>query len=127
MTEITWYKRFHGTWKDPKFKAAAVIAGTTRCEALSVWDAILDESSESEHRGTIQNVDRRVIAAGLDLAVDVVNRIWDAFVSLGMIAGEQIAAWAKRQGAAVLKLVPRPTPEAKPRSSDAIRQARYRQ
>ena len=104
MTEITWYKRFHGTWKDPKFKAAANIAGSTRCEALSVWDAILDESSESDHRGTILNVDRRVIAAGLDLAADLVNRIWDAFVELRMIAGEQIAAWAKRQGAAVQKL-----------------------
>jgi hypothetical protein len=104
MTDITWYKRFHGTWKDPKFKAAAVIAGADRCQALSVWDAILEESSESDARGAILKVDRRVIAAGLDLTVDVVTRIWEAFVSLGMIAAEKIAAWAKRQGAAVVTL-----------------------
>lgn len=123
MTDITWYKRFHGTWKDPKFKAAAVIAGATRCETLSVWDAILDESSESEQRGTIIKVDRRIIAAGLDLAIELVERIWDSFVELGMISGERIAAWLKRQGAAAEKLAARVKTNV---SAAAERTRRYR-
>lgn len=100
MTEITWYKRFHGTAFDPKFKAVAIEAGSTRCNALAVWDAVLEMSSDSGQRGTVLGLDARVIAAGLDLAIEEVRRIWDGFVALGMIAGEHIAAWAKRQGAA---------------------------
>jgi hypothetical protein len=120
VTEITWYKRFHGTAFDPKFKAVAIEAGSTRCNALAVWDALLELSSDSDDRGTIFGLDARVIAAGLDLALEEVRRIWDGFVALGMIAGERIVAWVKRQGAAVKAA-------EKVLSTNATRVARHRQ
>jgi hypothetical protein len=47
MTEMKWYKRFHGTAFDPKFSAAAEL------------------SSASEDRGYVRTIDLRVVAAGL--------------------------------------------------------------
>jgi DnaT DNA-binding domain len=117
MTEMLWYKRFHGTAYDPKFTAAATEAGSTHCNALGVWDALLETSSEGEDRGSLAGIDLRVIAAGLHLVVDEVERIWAAFVSLGMIVGQRINKWAKRQGVAVAKAV----------SAGAHRMRRYRQ
>jgi hypothetical protein len=121
---MDWYRRYNGTWKDPKFKLAAVMAGAARCETLSVWDAILEESSESEARGALIKVDRRLIAVGLDLAFDLVDRIWDAFVALGMIGGEKISKWVKRQGAAVEKLAQKAAASLSPA---ALRQRKRRE
>jgi hypothetical protein len=119
MTEMRWYKRFHGTAYDPKFTAAAVEAQSTHCNALGVWDALLEETSENEERGSLLGVDLRVVAAGLHLAVDEVKRIWEAFVSLRMIVSERVAKWAKRQGAGIIEA-------AKTVSAAAQRMRRYR-
>ena len=120
MTEITWYKRFHGTAYDPKFTAAGLEAQSTHCNALGVWDALLETTSDREEdRGSLANVDLRVVAAGLRLGLEEVKRIWSAFVSLGMIVGERVAQWAKRQGAAAIKLAQAVSPAA-------VRQRRYR-
>ena len=120
MTETRWYKRFHGTAYDPKFTAAGLEAQSTHCNALGVWDALLETTSDREEdRGSLANVDLRVVAAGLRLGLEEVKRIWSAFVSLGMIVGERVAQWAKRQGAAAAKL-------AKPVSAAAQRMRRYR-
>jgi hypothetical protein len=120
MSEMLWYKRFHGTAYDPKFTVAGEESGSTHCNALAIWDALLETTSENEDdRGSLAKLDFRVVAAGLHLAVDEVRRIWDAFVSLGMIAGERVAKWAKRQGAVVAKVV-------KPVSDGAKRQRAYR-
>ena len=122
MTEITWYKRFHGTAYDPKFTAAAIEAESDHCHALGVWDALLETTSDREEdRGSLAKIDLRVVAAGLHLAIDEVRRIWDAFISLGMIAGERVAKWAKRQGAAVAKLAQATV------SAGAVRTRRWRQ
>jgi hypothetical protein len=116
---IEWYKRFHGTAFDPKFKAAAIEARSTRVTAVAVWDATLELASEHEDRGSVSNINLSVIAAGLDLVEDEVRRIWDAFIRLGMIVGERVAKWAKRQGAAAKKLAEAVKP-------GTIRQRRYR-
>jgi hypothetical protein len=118
MTRYDWYKRFSGTAFDPKFKAAAILARSERCRALAVWDAALELTSENEDRGSVRNIDLLVLAAGLDLVIDEVKRIWDAFVTLGMISLGRIANWAKRQGAGVAKV-------AKPPTAHALRQRRY--
>jgi hypothetical protein len=119
MTAITWYKRYHRTAYNPKFRTAANLAGSTHCNALGVWDALLEESSENEEdRGSLINVDLRVVAAGLDLALDEVQRIWDAFISLGMLVAERIAKWAKRQGTNLGS-------PARPVTSGALRQRKY--
>jgi hypothetical protein len=121
MTETRWYKRFHGTAYDPKFTAAGLEAQSTHCNALGVWDALLETTSDREEdRGSLANVDLRVVAAGLRLALDEVRRIWNAFVSLGMIAGERVAKWANRQGAAAANLA------AKAVKPGTIRQRRLR-
>jgi hypothetical protein len=95
MTRCEWYKRFSGTAFDPKFKAAAILAGSERCRALAVWDDALELTSENEDRGSVRNIDLLVLAAGLDLVIDEVKRICDAFVTLGMISLGRIANWAK--------------------------------
>jgi hypothetical protein len=121
MTEMLWYKRFHGTAYDPKFTAAGVEAGSSHCNALGVWDALLETTSEQEEdRGSLANIDLRIVAAGLHLALDEVRRIWSAFVDLGMIEGQRVAKWAKRQGARVAAA-------AEAVSAAALRTRRWRQ
>jgi hypothetical protein len=98
MTEFTWYKRFHGTVYDPKFSAAAAQAGSTHCRAWGVWAALLATTGEHEEdRGSLAKIDFCVVAAGLRFAVDEVVRIWEAFISLGMIVGERAASGGEKQ------------------------------
>jgi hypothetical protein len=125
MTEINWYKRFHGTAYDPKFTAAGLEAQSTHCNALGVWDALLETTSDREEdRGSLAKIDLRVVAAGLRLALEEVQRIWQAFVSLGMIAGGRVAKWAKRQGAAAEKLAQAVKPATIRKRRERARKAR---
>lgn len=119
---MDWYKRYRGTAFDPKFKAVALSAGSTRCNALAVWDATLEFASEHDDRGSVVGLNSLVVASGLDLAVDEVNRILAGFVALGMIAADRIAKWAKRQGVAVAAATAAPI-----LSAAARRTRRYRQ
>ncbi len=116
---MDWYKRYRGTAFDPKFKAVALEARSTRCHALAVWDVALEFASEHDDRGSVLGLNPLVVASGLDLAVDEVKRILAGFVALGMIAADRIAKWAKRQGAAAIE-------KLKVVSAAAQRTRRYR-
>jgi hypothetical protein len=120
MTAMMWFKHPHNDSLDPKFKVIALQANSTRAVALSVWNLVQELSSANDDRGSVLWFDPHVIAAGLDLAVDEVLRIWDAFIARGMIAGDRIADWNRRQGCAAA------TSSNKKRAQAAERQRRCR-
>ena len=113
-----WHKQFHGTVSDPKFTAAAEIAGSEHSRAFAVWIGAADFASANQDRGSVHSIDLRILAAGVRLGLDEVKRIWAAFIELNMIALDRLVGWAEQQG--VVKL-------AKAVSAAALRTRRYRQ
>src|SRR6516165_837904 len=86
MTGITWYKRFFGSVLDPEFSAAAIEAQSDHCHAWAVWAALLETTRG--HEEDIATIDLlRAVAVGLHLPLDEVERVFEAFVSRGMLAG----------------------------------------
>lgn len=99
MPKMEWYRRWHGTWKDPKLRHVAALAKVPLGVALAVWDAILEESSESEQRGALPKLDKAVIATTLQFTLSDVERVWAGLEheQTRMIGGGLITAWEKRQ------------------------------
>jgi hypothetical protein len=85
MTGITWYKRWDGSVFDPMFSAVATEAQSDHCRACAVWRLLLERTSHLKEFVTIDLL--RKVAAGLHLTLGEVERIWKAFVSLGMVVG----------------------------------------
>src|SRR5262249_40094474 len=118
VMKYEWHKQFHGTVFDPKFTAAAEIAGSEHSRAFAVWVAAADFASVNQDRGSVHSIDLRILAAGVRLAWDEIKRIWTAFIELNMIALDRLVGWAEQQG--VVKL-------AKSGSGSTLRTRRYRQ
>jgi hypothetical protein len=118
VMKYEWHKHFHGTVFDPKFTAAAEIAGSEHSRVFAVWIAASDFASVDQDRGSVRSIDLRIVAAGVRLGFDEVKRIWAAFIELNMIALDRLVGWAEQQG--VAKLV-------KAVSAGAERTRRYRQ
>jgi hypothetical protein len=90
------------------------MAGTTRAVALAAFIKAMTHANQAEDRGSIKGLHPAVVAEVCGATVDEIRRLWQAFRELGMILGERIANWAKRQI------------EKKPRSAAAERTAKWR-
>jgi hypothetical protein len=119
MTEISWFKHYHGAATDPKFLAAADIACSDPALAFAAFGCALEYASKNPDRGSLAGFNPQIVASFYRRSLDEVRRLLAAFAELGMIVGERVAKWAKRQGAAAVKL-------ATAVSSGATRQRRYR-
>jgi hypothetical protein len=97
-----WFRWFHGTVNDPKWKVVAMRAGNatkrqvTTGNVLSVWACMMERASQSSPRGSITGMDDEDVAACLELDVEVVSAIRAAMEGK-TLASETLVAWAKRQ------------------------------
>lgn len=123
MTEITWFKLYHEALDDPKFLGIADRIKSRPGDVFHVFLKLLKRASENDDRGSIAGFDEWGEAAWLRIPVDEVRRIITAIREIRMIIGDQIARWAKRQGAAAAKLAER---AAKAITPAATRQRRRR-
>jgi hypothetical protein len=121
MTEITWFKLYHEALDDPKFLGISKRIQSKVGDVFHVFMKLCKRASENDDRGSIVGFDEWGEAAYLDIAVEEVRRIVQAIREIGMLAGDRIARWAKRQGAAAAKLA-QPTV-----SAGAVRTRRWRQ
>jgi hypothetical protein len=96
---IDWFRSYHGTVNDPKFRVVAKKAGARVTEALAVWQTLLEQASASTDRGNPGDVDYEAIDTGLDMPEGTALALHEAFKAKGMIeAGTgRIARWEKRQ------------------------------
>jgi len=92
-----WHKQFHGTVSDPKFTAAAEIAGSEHSRAFAVWIGAADFASANQDRGSVHSIDLRILAAGVRLGLDEVKRIWAAFIELKLAKAVSAAALRTRR------------------------------
>jgi hypothetical protein len=113
-----WFKLWHEALDDPKFLGIADRIKSKPGDVFHVFMKLLKRASENDDRGSILGFDDWGEAAWLRIPVEEVRRIVEAICSIGMIAGDRIAKWTKRQGAAAAKLV-------KPPTAHALRQRRY--
>jgi hypothetical protein len=104
MTDITWFKLYHEALDDPKFLGIADRIMSRPGDVFHVFLKLLKRASENDERGSIAGFDEWGEAAWLRITVDEVRRIIEAIRDIGMIAGDRITRWAKRQGAAAEKL-----------------------
>ena len=114
MAGIDWFRWYHGTTVDPKWRVVARRANAPLPVVIAVWAAVLEHASEADERGTIDGLDAEVVAAALDLEPDQVSQILDAMQGL-VLDGSLLTGWERRQ------------PKREDDSSDRVRRHREKQ
>lgn len=94
---MQWLRLYHGTSKDPKLAACARKARCLRAEVVAVWVFALEHASEATDRGSVADLTAEIISVTFDMDEEVVQTILNQFRERGMISGDRIAAWDKRQ------------------------------
>lgn len=92
-----WYRRYHGTCRDPKLEKVARRAGVPRPYAIAAWDAILEYASAQNPRGSIVGLDAEEIEIAIGCTPEQAMKLLETFHETGMCFNETIAAWDKRQ------------------------------
>lgn len=96
MAAIDWFRWYHGTVNDPKWRVVARRSGQPLATVLAVWAAIVEHASENNPRGTIDGMDNEVVAAALDIEPDQVQAIREAMQGL-TLDGNLLTGWERRQ------------------------------
>jgi hypothetical protein len=82
---------------DSKLAVVAKRADARRGDVVAVWVAALDLASQQETRGTVPDFAETAIAVSLDYEEDLVRCIFAGFRMIGMLTGNIVNAWRRRQ------------------------------
>ena len=94
---IDWFRWHHGSITDPKFQLVAKKSGARFGDVIAVWAFVLETASADTDRGTIGQIDFEALDFMLGAEDGTAIRILDAMTARGLIAGNRVAAWDKRQ------------------------------
>lgn len=94
---IDWFRWHHGSVSDPKFQLVANKAGARFGDVIAVWAFILEKASADTDRGAIGQLDFETMDFMLGAEAGTTTRILDAMTARGLICGNRITAWEKRQ------------------------------
>lgn len=94
---MDWFRSHHGAPTDPKWLLIAKRASVRPIHVIGTWWALLDYASQHSDRGSIDGFDIETFALFAGLEDEHVSRIVTTLRDKGMIEGERIAQWAKRQ------------------------------
>jgi hypothetical protein len=119
MTAITWLKHHHGAALDAKWLAVADMAGSTPANVWSIFSGALEYASEQTERGSIAGLNPQILASFYRIAVDEVRQVLTALKEIGVLVGDRVTNWAKRQGTNLGS-------PARPVSPGALRTRRWR-
>lgn len=95
---MQWFRWYHGTATDMKFGRIARQTGQTRERVLFVWAMLLESASDNDTRGTF-DVEPDDIADILNCETDAIALIMDAMRDAGLVDGNTLVSWEKRQPA----------------------------
>lgn len=114
---IDWYRHYHGTAADPKWRVVARRSGQPVCCVIAMWNMMCERASTAHERGhergCIADLDLEVIGAALDLEVTQCDAIVQAMAGL-VHDGQRLTAWERRQ------------PKREDSSADRTREWRHR-
>jgi hypothetical protein len=94
---IDWFRWHHGSVTDPKFQLVAKKAGARLGDVITVWAFVLEAASSHVERGTVGAMDFETLDFLLGAEEGTAMRILDAMTQRGLIEGDQVAQWNKRQ------------------------------
>jgi hypothetical protein len=117
VSGFPWLKLWNEFVEDDKFLAAADMVASSPAVAEATFLRLMAYANQATDRGSIAGFNPQRLASFLRVPVEEIRRLIAAFHELGMLIGERLANWAKRQ----TEKLP------KPRSANAKRQARHRQ
>jgi hypothetical protein len=93
----SWFRSWHGAPTDTKFNVIAKRAGVVPGVVSAVWWALLDHASQAEDRGSVADWDVETYAAWSGWDEGEVTAVVQAMKDKGLIDGDRIAHWDKRQ------------------------------
>lgn len=91
-----WYRAYEGTVTDAKLGEIAMVAECSRSVAIAAWHAVMESAACVNDGGRFDTTPRRV-AVVLCEPIAVIERVFAEMTSLGMIDGQLIGAWKRRQ------------------------------
>jgi len=100
---MDWFRWWHGSLNDPKFKWVALKSGCQFTAVITLWVALLERASSVTHsdadvtRGDITGFDCDAHDALFDVQDGTCARIYEAFVAKGLVRENRIVKWAARQ------------------------------
>lgn len=94
---MAWFCLHDGTVSDPKWIVIARRSGQPKAVVLSIWIALLEHANQQDNRGSLQGLDCEVLDALFDLEPGASEAVLLAMADKGLIAGDMIANWEKRQ------------------------------
>ena len=94
---IDWFRWHHGAITDPKFQLIAKKANARFGDVIALWAFVLEMASADSDRGNIGQIDFETLDYMLGAEEGTAIRILDAMTARGLIVGNRIAAWEKRQ------------------------------
>jgi hypothetical protein len=94
---MDWFRSYHGAPTDPKWLLIAKRAQVRPIHVIGTWWALLDYASQHPERGSIEGFDTETFALFAGLEDEHVSRIVTTLRDKGLIEGERIAQWSKRQ------------------------------
>jgi hypothetical protein len=96
---IDWFRWHHGSVTDPKFQLIARKAGASLPDVLAVWAYVLEQASAAEERGNLGELDAEAIDCmfGFPSTETRTADILKAMTSRGLLCGDSVCAWDKRQ------------------------------
>jgi 5-methylcytosine-specific restriction endonuclease McrA len=93
---MNWFRWYHGTTKDPKWRVIAEKAHTTIPNVIAIWAALLENASESPIRGQLSGWNSEDVAACFNVTLETVEAVCNA-MQHKTLTGEAIKAWDTRQ------------------------------
>lgn len=94
---MEWLKWHIGSAIDPKFSIVARRSGHNVAAVIAIWAMLLERACQAEERGNIRGFDCEAADVALGLPDGAACAIIDALQSKGLIHGDRIANWEKRQ------------------------------
>lgn len=92
-----WFRSWHGAPTDPKWLLIAKRANVRPIHVIGTWWALLDYASQHSERGSIDGFDIETFALFAGLEDEHVSRIVTTMRDKGLLDGDRIVAWGKRQ------------------------------
>ena len=94
---IDWFRWHHGSVTDPKFQLVAKKANVRFGDVIAIWAFILEIASADSDRGAIGQIDFETLDYMLGAEEGTSVRILDAMTARGLIVGNRVGSWDKRQ------------------------------
>lgn len=94
---IDWFRWHHGSVTDPKFQLVAKKSNARFGDVIAIWAVVLEMASQDSDRGNVGQIDFETLDYMLGAEEGTAIRILDAMTARGLIVGNRIAAWEKRQ------------------------------